>query len=428
MTKTDGGSAPLPPVYEAFLPREHALYRPRHARRQLAALACATVFFATPTLSYVVGARPGEFENRALTAFPDIGQGWSFFPQLGKWATDHLIFREQAVHAADGISRGLFGEPPPLNQEQPQQGPLQVPGQPQPDAPKSDPRRFPPVLEGKDGWMYLGDEVSSHCQQAVSLETTFDQLRKFRDGVVASGRQLVVVIAPDKTGIVPEHLPGSYLGKECRDATAAEFWHRADAENFVLDVRPQIWAEGNRVGAPVYGPLDAHWSDEGAIAATRAVAEKLRPGITSTWKATPADPWTLPADLPTLIGRTGQTDGTHYALKPDGVHDQTRPMPSDYLTPLHTDTASGPGTYGLRVAWLGDSFTIRTLPYLAAAFRDLTALHLSTADKDKGDAIATLVDQSDVVVLEVAERSLTRGGLSLLNRSVQENVLTRLSR
>ncbi|MGW3998079.1 alginate O-acetyltransferase AlgX-related protein [Amycolatopsis sp. NPDC004772] len=422
MTRPGGPQQTMLPVYEAFLPREHALYRPRHGGKQLVALICATVFFLTPNLSVVFGARPGEFENRALTPFPSLGQGWSFFPQLGNWATDHLVLREQAVHTADGISRGVFGEPPPLNQEH-QQGPLQVPGDT-----KLDPRQFPTVIEGKNGWLYLGDEVTSHCVPTENLDTTFDRLRQFRDGIEASGRQLVVVIAPDKATMVPEHLPDNYLGKDCHDSVQNDFWRRVDAENFMVDLRKPLQDWANRKGQPLYGPLDAHWNDEGAITAVREVTEKLRPGITSSWRVQPKENWELPADLPRLIGRTGLTDGTHYALMPDGRTDLTRTMPGDYIPPVHTDTASGTGTYGLRTAWLGDSFTIRTLPYMAATFRDLTAMHYSTSDSDSGAAIADLLERSDVVVVEFAERGLIAGAASMLTPSVQQNIFRELNR
>jgi alginate O-acetyltransferase complex protein AlgJ len=412
------------PVYEAFLPREHALYRPRHGGKQLVALICAMVFFLTPNLALVFGARPGEFENRALTPFPSLGQGVSFFSQLGNWATDHLVLREQAVHAADGISRGVFGEPPPLHQQH-QQGPLQVPDN---TTTKLDPRQFPTVIEGKDGWLYLGDEVTSHCVQTENLDTTFDRLRKFRDGIEASGRQFVVVVAPDKATMVPQHLPDNYLGKDCHDAVQNDFWRRVDAENFMIDLRGPLQDWANRKGQPIYGAQDAHWDDEGAITAVRAVTEKLRPGITGTWSVLPKADWQLPADLPRLIGRTGQTSGTHYALKPDGKTDLTRTMPADYIPPVHTGTATGPGTYGLRTAWLGDSFTIRTLPYLAASFRDLTAMHYNTSDQDGGTAITGLLQNSDVVVVELAERGIIAGGVSMLSPSVQQTIFRELTR
>lgn len=409
----------LPPVHEAWLPREHSLYRPRHSRRQRVALVCAAVFFAMPLISFGLGAHPGQFENRALTPFPSLGQGWSFFPQLSGWATDHLPFRENAIHAADSVSRGVFGEAPPLGSKNQQQGPIQ--------SPPTAPTNYPNLIEGKDGWLYLGDEVSSHCAPTHPLATTFAQLRRLRDAVEASGRKFVVAIAPDKATMVPEHLPADYLGKACHDAMTTEFWRMVDGENYILDLRDQLHGWGNRLGAPVYGPLDAHWSDEGAVTMVRAVAEKLRAGISAGWRITPTGPWQIPADLPPLIGRSGFTGGTHYALMPDAQRDQTKNEPSDFTTPLHLNTASGPGTYGLGVSLLGDSFTIRTLPYLAASFVNMTVLHSGTADHDRGNAISQVLATSDVVVFEVAERSLVRGSMSVLNSPALDNILKKLS-
>ncbi|WP_158879952.1 alginate O-acetyltransferase AlgX-related protein [Amycolatopsis anabasis] len=413
---------PLPPVHEAWLPREHALHRPRHARRQTFALVCAAIFFATPLLSFSLGARPTEFENHALTPFPSLGQGWGFFTGLSQWATDHLVFREQAIHAADGMSRGLFGEPPALGRTGGQQGPIQSPPV------DTVPKHYPTAIEGKDGWLYLGDEVASHCAPNQPLDTTLASLRRLRDGVEASGRKFVVVVAPDKATMVPEHLPDDYVGKDCHQKTVTEFWNRVAGEDYMLDLRAQLRDWGVRNGAPVYGPLDAHWSDEGAVTATRAVAEKLRAGISATWRVEPGANWKVPADLPPLIGRSGQTTGRHYELMPDGNRDQTRPMPSDFSTPLRLDTASGPGTYGLSVGLLGDSFTIRTLPYLTAAFRNMTVLHHATVAEDQGKAAGQMFAGSNVVVLEVAERSLVRGNVGAINPPALDTILQSLSR
>jgi hypothetical protein len=226
---------------------------------------------------------------------------------------------------------------------------------------------------------------------------------------------------------VPEHLPDNYLGKACHDALANQFWTAVDSKDYMLDLRSQLRARGAQLGAPIYGPQDAHWSDEGGVIMARSLAEKLRPGISSTWKVIPTVPWTAPADLPLLIGHSGQTTGTHYAILPDGVHNETGPTVSDYTNPQVLTTASGAGTYGLAVGLLGDSFTIRALPYLTASFANMTALHYSTADKDQGSAAAQALSSSNVVVLEVTERSLVRGGVSVLSTPALDNILKRLA-
>ncbi|MFJ1762742.1 hypothetical protein ACIOD2_20660 [Amycolatopsis sp. NPDC088138] len=416
--------SPLPPVHEAFLPREHALHRPRHGRRQAVALVCAAVFFGTPVLASVAGVHPGQFENRALTSFPGLGQGWSFFPQLGQWATDHLAFREQAVHAGDGISRGLFGEAPPLDGQRPQdqQGP--IPAQPPAPAPLVN---YPKVLEGKNGWMYLGDEIASHCNLKQPLAQTMAELDRLRDGVRASGRQFVVVVAPDKTTIAPEYLPSNYVGKDCRERTAAEFWQRVDADNSILDLRSGLEAQGRAVGAPVYGPQDAHWSDEGGMLMARSLAESMSPGSTASWVIKPSDPWQMPADLPPLIGHTGTTSGRHYEVLTDGKRDQTREVLSDLKAPLKLTSASGTGTYQGKVALLGDSFTYRALPYLAATFGNMTAQHHSALLTDTGSTVGDMFADNRVVAIEVVERTLASGTFGLLAPQVVDNILAKLA-
>ncbi len=419
--RPQGPRTPLPAVHEAWLPREHALHRPRHSRRQTVALVCAVVFFATPALSFAFGARPTEFENRALTPFPSPGDGWSFFTDLAPWATDHLVLREQAVHAADAVSRTLFGEPAPFDGSR-QGG---VPIQSTPSQPAE--VHYPAAFEGKDGWLYLGEEIASHCEQVQPIEQVVAQLRRLREGVEATGRRFVTVIAPDKATVVPEYLPDQYVGKECHQRMVDEFWRVMSGEDYVIDLRAGLRDWGRQLGEPVYGPQDAHWSDEGGVLMARAVAERLRPGISESWKVTPAGTWSVPADIPPLLGRSGETVGRAYAVAPDGETDQTLRTRTDYRTPLPLNTASGPGTYGLAVGLLGDSFTIRALPYLAAAFGNMTVLHHGTAADDNGAAVADMLADKDVVVLEIAERSLVRGGVALLNDPALSNVLDKLS-
>lgn len=422
----DAGRGPgaLPPVHEAWLPREHSLYRPRHGPRQRVALACAALFFAAPVLALGAGVRPAEFENRALTSFPSPVQGWSFFPQLSQWSIDHLPFREQAVHLADSVSRGVFGEAPVLDQA-PKQGPVEGPIQTLPDQRRG--TIYPRVVEGRDGWLYLGAEVESHCVQSKPLVESMAELRRLRDGVVASGRRFVVVIAPDKTTVVPEHLSGDTPGLDCMRATTEEFWRAVSAEDYIVDLRPDLeWWE-SRLGAPVYGPVDAHWSDEGGVSMAKGLVERLSPGTAKGWRVEPGSPWRVPADLPPLLGRTGETAGRHYLVMPDGARNQARGVPGDFTAPLNLSTASGPGTYPGRVGLLGDSFTYRALRYLAAAFQDITVFTHNSIPRDDGRTAGDILADKEVVAVEVAERTLVSGNFGLLKPQVVDNIVGTLS-
>jgi alginate O-acetyltransferase complex protein AlgJ len=423
--------AGLPSLHESLLPREHSLHRPRHGGRQLFSLICAAIFFATPLVSLALGVRPAEFENRRLADFPDILAGWDFWSGLSPWASDHLVFRDDAIRAADQISRGVFGEPPPFGGEHRQQ---QVPSGPivvdQPKRKEENNIVVPAVIEGTNGWMYLGDDVVTRCKQATSVDATMTQLKRLRDGVVASGREFVLVIAPDKSTAVPEYLPPTFVGQDCLRRVNTEMWQRLTAEDYVLDLRSdlRIWAAQN--GRPAYPPLDAHWGDEGGLIMARRLAEWVEPGITKGWVVSPGQPWNALGDLPPLIGRSGPINGVRYVVQPGGAgdRDQTRDQPVDFSTPLRFTTATGSGTISEKVGMLGDSFSIRSMRYLAAAFGDMTIQHYGKADKDAGKSTGELLADNKIVVLELVERTVAAGNSTMLIPAVVDGVVAELAR
>lgn len=417
----------LPDLHESWLPKEHSLYRPRHGARQRIALVCAIVFLLLPAGAFALGVRPVDFENRKLASFPSLSQGWSFFTQLSPWATDQLPLREQAVHAAGGISQGVFGEPAPFGQNT-GNGNTPLPAS---TGPAPAPIEFPKVLEGQDGWLYLGAEIASPCQQGQSIGTIVKELNQLRNGVVATGRKFVVAIAPDKATMVPQYLPADYLGKSCHDKTTAAFWQGITKLNYVLDLRGDLNAWGARLGAPVYGPQDAHWSDEGGVTMTRRIADALQPGISNSWLIQPGPVWTVGADLPPLMGSAAPatTTGLSYSILPDGIHDETQDaVDTDYVSkPVHLTTAAGPGTYSAPVGMLADSFTIRSAKYLGSVFDNLTIDSSSNATGNGVAGVANLLVQDKAIVIEVAQRTLVTGDFNLLWPSVQNTILKALA-
>jgi hypothetical protein len=419
----------LPPVHESLLPKEHVLHRPRHGRRQRLALVCAVVFFTLPVISLAAGLRPTAFENHRLAAFPALSRGWSFYTGLGPWATDHLPFRQQAINAGNSVSRGLFGELPAYggsgNQVAPQPaGPLPAAANPPPA-----PSEFPSVLAGKDNWMYLGAELSSHCDQTQATSDIVTELRRLHDGVVASGRQFVVVIAPDKATMVPQYLPDDFPGKACHANGVDQFWRAMATQNYVIDLRGDLTTRAKQLGTPIYGPQDAHWSDEGAVIMAERLADQLQPGISDRWTVRPGAAWQVPADLPPLISQTGTTFGRYYSILPDGQHDMTpQTVDTNYnSTSVHFDTAVGLGTIDANVGVLADSFSIRASRYLASVFGHLTLLGVPQVDTDHGVAAGQMLANNSVVVVEVAERNLVGGQYALLDPPVENTILTILA-
>ncbi len=405
--------------HEAWLRREHG---PRRGRRRLTALICAGLFFLGPAIALGLGAQAARFENRPLAAFGDPRDGWAWLAGLPAWAADNLPFRDAAVRATDAVSRGVFGEPAPLPASA--LGPHSEPGAVAPIGPAA--HAFPAVLEGRDGWLYLGADVSGACLPARSLDDTLGSLRRLRSVVEASGRQFVLVVAPDKTTMVPEHLPAEYLGRDCSARARDEFWRRVVTEAGAIDLRPSLAEIARRKGSPVYYPADTHWSQEGGLAMTYALADRVQSGITQTWQVAPAGwiPW--PDDISPLLGRGGERAIPTYSLAPAGLPDRTRSIASDFRVPLNLTSAPAAGTVGQPVRMIADSFTQFASRYLAAAFTDITVVHPETvaaAPQPAGELLAS----GKVVVLQVAERNLLSGTSPILLHPVITDLATQLA-
>jgi alginate O-acetyltransferase complex protein AlgJ len=411
----------LPPVHEAWLPREHSLHRPRHGQHQRASLVCAIVFFCVPMLLLVIGIQPEAIENRRLVGFPSPGDGWGFFTSFEPWSIDHLPLRAQAIELEDAISRGIFGEAPKLGEQQDHSGPVggpTLPGDANTDRAKVQ-AGYPKVIEGRDGWYYLGNDVAGPCVPDRPLAEVIAALQRLRSVVEASGRQFVLVVPPNKTTMVPENLPSDYVGKACASKAGQEFWWRLLHETGAIDLRPGLVAAS--ADQPVYSKVDTHWTFDGALVMTRAIAEQVKPGVTTTWRASPGRPFARAGDIPPLIGRTGQLTGRTVNLAADGVTPSSKEVNSQLQQPLRLNRGPGTGVVDVKVAVLADSFTQPALPFFAAAFGNVTVVHVDTAQQDPRLAGQLLAEQ-DVVVLEAVERTLAGGTNPILSPAVIDRI------
>jgi len=412
----------LPPVHEAWLPREHSLYRPRHSKHQTGALVVAVVFFAVPLFLFVIGVRPEAIENRRPADFPSLGNG--FFTGLPKWAADNLPLRDLAIHAQGDISQGLFGEDPAFaGTGGGSDSPIGPVAQPQASEPAESGAGgvtsggFPVVITGRDGWMYLGGDTEGKCRPAKSLDQVMTGLAQLKAAVEKSGRKFVLVVAPDKLTMLPEHLPSSYAGKDCAAKLTPLFWRRAAFELNVVDVRQALY-QAVRPDQPIFFRQDSHWTYLGGLTMTRAIVDRLAPGQTATWKVQQNARKNRLTDLPPLLGRTGEENVPVYSLAPDGgTGDRTNWIVEDYRPYAVFTSEKTTGMIGGRVAMIADSFTNFATPYLAAAFSDLTVTHVENLNKDLSSVINRMI-AADTVVVEVVERVVAAGNTPLVDQSI----------
>ncbi|HEU0089477.1 MAG TPA: hypothetical protein VFQ77_17840 [Pseudonocardiaceae bacterium] len=375
----------------------------------------ALVFFLTPAIALGVGVQPAEFENRPLAAAPSLTAGWGFFTELPAWAADRLPFRDAAVRSSDLISREVFGEPTELDTRRPAAGPVIAPVAPDPTVLPA--AGYPQVIEGDRGWLYFGYDVEGKCAPVRPLDEVISGLRGLRAAVEASGRRFVLVVAPDKSTMVPRPLPDRFAGQRCAQERGAQFWHRVTTEAGAIDLRPDLDALA-AAGVPIYRKLDTHWTDAGSLTLVRSLADTIQPGASRSWRIAPGRMRQAAADLPPLIGRTGTDSGRSYLLAPDGQQDRTRPYAEDMRTPVHFRSAPAAGMVTAPVAMLTDSFSLPASRYLAATFSDLTTVFYASDLKTVTDVMAA----GNVVVLEVVERNLASGTPPVLDDVAIERI------
>ena len=420
--------------HESMLPDDHPLYRPRHGKQRFAQVAMLA-FFMTPLLGLTLFGAPPTIENHPLHPFPSPTDGWSFFTELGPWATDHLQFRENAIQLADGVSRSVFGEPLNNDVGDPTQptgpiaaGPVPTAAPPSTGLPPLDNEPppaagYPRVIEGKNNWLYFGYDAQGKCQPQQPIDDVVANLVKLRKAVEQSGRKFVLVVPPDKSTAVPQYLPDQYPGKSCAVNNSARFWAEVTADAGAVDLRPAL----GRVGPSVYFPLDTHWTYVGGLVMTRALANAIRPGIDLSWRVTEGPTTENPADLPPMLARTG-TDVSHiYRLAPDGGVDRTQQGPFDLRNTLtfHTGSAVN-GMVAGKTAMITDSFSNYAVAFLSATFADISLTPSSAVQADPAAEAQRMVD-SDTVVLEVVERNLASGISPLTQPAVLDPIIKQLA-
>jgi hypothetical protein len=397
-------------------------------RRPIAVL-LALGFFFGPFVAFVLGERPQEIENRALAEFPSPGEGWSFFPDFSSWATDHLPLRGRAVEGHAVVSERLFGEAPSYGSGS-GGGPLAGGPSAEEEAGEDADTVYPRVIQGDEGWLYLGEDVAKLCRPQRTLDDTMAQLDRLARAVESSGRRFVLVVAPDKSTIYPDALPETYAGQECADRRREAFWHavrEAPPAGFV-DLRGPLEEEQRRSGTPVYRQTDTHWASGGAVVYARELGRALDPVLAETSEVVKTGTVRRAGDLGPMVGRRTVDEWQGRELRRPGVAPVGRDalewpdLPLDAPVTL-TNSSTGAPLYQPRSLLLGDSFTNASRPDVGGLFAEVSLLHsevAATLPQVTADAMA----DADVVIYEIVERTIASGRGALID----EPALTTIER
>ena len=131
------------------------------------------------------------------------------------------------------------------------------------------------VVLGTGGWLYYADELPDYSgtepmteREIFSAARNLSLMREYCEGL---GAQFLFFIAPNKSSLYPQHMPGSYPRAE--GAGNAQRLHAALAEEGVpfIDLFALFGAEDEEL----YFAHDSHWNSRGAALAADAVLAAL---------------------------------------------------------------------------------------------------------------------------------------------------------
>jgi hypothetical protein len=275
---------------------------------------------------------------------------------------------------------------------------------------------YPKVVVGMDGWLYLGEDIERACTPTFSVENTLDRLERLEQTITRSGRRFVLVIAPDKSSVVPEHLPESYAGDACATARKREFWARFRADPPVstyVDLRTPLLQQQDADREPVFRRLDTHWTPLGATVYAHELAKLLDPAIWEGTRIERTGSRDISGDLAQLLGRPDAETVAQWDVVRPGVQGNFAQIGLRAEPVAVSNTSTGVTLFGPRAALLLDSFSLKQISGTAvySLFADASALYSEAASPE---TIGREIASADVVVVEAVERYVVSGASSLL--------------
>jgi hypothetical protein len=385
----------------------------------------ALTFFFGPAVAAAAGVRAPAIENHKLGPLPTLSDGWKSFGIFDTWATDHLPLRNAAITANTKVERNVFGETPNYgaNGTATTTTATGVAGisVPQPSAAPASaaPTDFPTVVAGIDGWLYYGTDQRAACNQTLTAPVIAQRFGQLSQIMQRAGKQFVMMIAPDKTDIYPEYLPLADQGVTCTSKAEAALWAAlaANPPAGYQDLRGAIEAaKAKDPGTLLYRKLDTHWNGRGALIYAQLLTDSLNPALWPTATVTDLGDSSAQTDLEALLGQRTTEQAPLFSVTRPGV-----------TTTLNTasqlaDTTTGAPLITPKTLFISDSFTDSSRFAINPFFAQAGFINSSAAGTAY-DELVESIKSSQIVVLEIVERTVIGGQAPLLD----SNVLAKLA-
>ena len=264
----------------------------------------------------------------------------------------------------------------------------------------------PEVIVGRDGWLFLADELRFHVDAEKEARMKLDALDAANRALAKRGIALVVALVPDKARVYSSQLPDGAVPRHnaARYADAIEGLRARGVA--VVDLIGPLGAGGG-----TYYLTDTHWNQRGARIAADAIGSVLRGrGVAqgdAKFRETVGAEVERPGDLIRLMG----LDHAPRALRP--AADREAPITVEEIA----EASPGGGLFGeaaIDAVLLGTSYSRRATFHgflqealgtrVLDASKDGGGFGLSAATYFANDAFRD--SPPKVIVWEIPERVL----------------------
>lgn len=365
--------------------------RPR--MRQLPGLVAALAFVFAPVGVAVLGVEAEPVENRPLADKPSLGSGWKVFDEASAYVTDHLPIRSAAVEAHGTAVRSIFRQPVEVSS-------VVVDGM-----------AFPRVVQGDDGWLFYGGDFLNTCTPKESVKATVDRLERVAELLRDSGREVAVVVAPDKSSVADDQLPDRYIGRVCSTERKAAFWEEYSRRGGdLLDIRDGLERVMVEEGT-AYLKSDSHWTPRGGFVFARTVVTHLDRSAWREQDLAESGTFRKTGDLGSVLLEE-RTDAVPNVVRARGWSKPAWQKTGRYDVRYRQPGAAEASLVAGRTVLVGDSFVFTSREQWLPWFADVSTRHRLQSSRA---AVLDAVLASDNVVIEAVERDVASGRNGVLD-------------
>ena len=340
-------------------------------------IAFIVIFFAVcaaPLVGRLAGYENSNAEKRVLAQAPALwteeGFNLEFTHEFDDYYSDNFAFRPDFVTTYAQLNAGLFS--------------MSTSDQ---------------VIIGKDGWLFFTPTLNDYQRTDTFSE---DEARRFAKTLALTqawlqsrGVAFIFTIAPNKSSLYGQYMPDRYIVSDAPSNAQMLKSALEDAGVNYVD----LFETFSGSDAQLYHKLDTHWNNTGALMATNALLENVHTQVPDfTYMPYDISDYTIEyswsGDLEGMLYPTADLLDAQHIYGIDKLYRGRFQSPEDILIQTTCDTGS------MDLLMMRDSFTNALILPFSNTFSSVTYSRAVPYD------FSLLTEDTDVVIMEIAERNL----------------------